>query len=112
MIPLAATAADRLRAAGIPAGVVNARFIKPLDTRLLLEQATSTTFFVTLENGVLAGGFGSALQEALTTHGRTNAVLRFGWPDVVIGQGSTTSLMQAHGLTPENVVHQVRCAII
>ncbi len=111
MLPLAVAAADLLRHAGVATGVVNARFIKPLDTRLLLEQATPQALFVTLENGVVTGGFGSAVQEALAAQGRTNPVRRFGWPDVVIGQGTTASLMTAHGLTPEAVAHQVRCAI-
>jgi 1-deoxy-D-xylulose-5-phosphate synthase len=107
MLPLARAAAVRLRAAGVAAGVVNARFIKPLDTRLLATQAAPQTVFATLENGVVAGGFGSAVQEALAGLGRTNPVLRFGWPDVVIGQGTTASLMAAHGLTPEAVAAKV-----
>jgi len=107
MLPLARAAAVRLRAAGVVAGVVNARFIKPLDTRLLAAQATPQTVFATLENGVVAGGFGSAVQEALAGLGRTNPVLRFGWPDAVIGQGTTASLMAAHGLTPEAVAAKV-----
>ncbi|MFZ4395872.1 MAG: 1-deoxy-D-xylulose-5-phosphate synthase [Kiritimatiellia bacterium] len=107
MLPLACAAATKLRAAGVAAGVVNARFIKPLDTRLLAEQATPQTVFVTLENGVVAGGFGSAVQEALAEQGRTNLVVRCGWPDEVIGQGTTATLMAAHGLTPEAVAARV-----
>jgi len=107
MIPLARAAAAKLRATGVAAGVVNARFIKPLDAHLLAEQATAQTVFVALENGVVAGGFGSAVQEALAGLGRTNPVLRFGWPDEVIGQGTTASLMAAHGLTPEAVAARV-----
>ena len=107
MLPLARAAAGKLRAAGMGVGIVNARFIKPLDTQLLSEQATLQTLFVTLENGAVAGGFGSAVQEALAEQGRTNPVLRFGWPDEVIGQGTTASLMAAHGLTPEAVAAKV-----
>ena len=108
MLPLARAAAQKLRAAGVAAGVVNARFIKPLDTTLLLEQAGAQTIFATLENGVVAGGFGSAVQEALAEQGLTNPVLRFGWPDAIIGQGTTASLMEAHGLTPETVAARVQ----
>lgn len=107
MLPLARAATAKLRAAGVVAGVVNARFIKPLDTRLLAEQAVASTVFVTLENGVVAGGFGSAVQEALAELGRTSLVIRCGWPDEVIGQGTTASLMAAHGLTPEAVAARV-----
>ena len=111
MLPLARAAAQKLRAAGVVAGVVNARFIKPLDTALLLEQAAAGTVFATLENGVVAGGFGSAVQEALADAGRTNPVLRFGWPDAIVGQGTTATLMAAHGLTAEAVAEKVRKAM-
>ncbi|MEI8243512.1 MAG: 1-deoxy-D-xylulose-5-phosphate synthase [bacterium] len=107
MLPLACATAARLRVAGVAAGVVNARFIKPLDTRLLADQAGAGAVFITLENGVVAGGFGSAVQEALSGMGRTNPVHRCGWPDEVIGQGTTASLMAAHGLTPEAVAARV-----
>ena len=108
MLPLARTAAANLRAAGMAAGVVNARFVKPLDVKLLTEQAKSGAVFAVLENGVMAGGFGSALQEALPQTGCVNPVLRFGWPDEIIGQGTTASLMAAHGLTPEAVAEKIR----
>jgi 1-deoxy-D-xylulose-5-phosphate synthase len=111
MVPLARAAAEKLRAAGVAAGVVNARFIKPLDSGLLAAQAATQAVFVTLENGVVAGGFGSAVQETLAAAGCTNPVLRTGWPDEIIGQGTTTSLMAAHGLTPEAVAEKVTKAI-
>lgn len=110
MLPLACAAARQLRAAGVVAGVVNARFIKPLDTQLLAEQAATPAIVATLENGAVAGGFGSAVQEALTEQGCANPVLRFGWPDAIIGQGTTTSLMAAHGLTPDAVAAKVLVA--
>jgi 1-deoxy-D-xylulose-5-phosphate synthase len=108
MLPLARATAVRVRAAGAPAGVVNARFVKPLDAGLLHEQAASGSVFATLENGVVAGGFGSAVQEALAEEGAPNLVMRFGWPDAIVGQGTTASLMQAHGLTPENLAARIR----
>jgi 1-deoxy-D-xylulose-5-phosphate synthase len=107
MLPLACAAAQVLRGAGIAAGVVNARFVKPLDVRLLNEQAATGAVFATIENGVRAGGFGSALQEALAEQARANAVLRFGWPDAFVEQGTTAGLMAAHGLTAPQVAGQV-----
>ena len=112
MLPLAQAAAQILRAAGRAAGVVNARFIKPLDTQLLVEQAATQAIFATLENGVVAGGFGSAVQEALADAGYNNPVMRFGWPDAVVGQGTTASLMAAHGLTPEAVAQKIQRASV
>ncbi len=112
MLPLAVAAAQRVRAAGTLAGVVNARFIKPLDVNLLTAQARSgRTVFATLENGVVAGGFGSAVQEALAGQGLHNTVLRFGWPDRFIEQGTTATLMAAHGLTAEAVAAKVMAEV-
>jgi 1-deoxy-D-xylulose-5-phosphate synthase len=111
MVPLACAAAAKLRAAGLAAGVVNARFIKPLDQALLQQQAAAGARFATLENGALAGGFGSAVQEALAAAGHANPVLRFGWPDEIIGQGTTATLLAAHGLTAEAVSERVRQAL-
>jgi 1-deoxy-D-xylulose-5-phosphate synthase len=103
MLPLAAAAAARLRAQGQAAGVVNGRFIKPLDRALLARQAPGARLFATLENGVIAGGFGSALQEALSESGFATPVRRFGWPDAFVAQGTSETLRAAHGLTPEAV---------
>ena len=108
MLPVARGAAAQLRAAGLAAGVVNARFVKPLDTALLAEQAIAGAVFATLENGIAAGGFGSALQEAVADLGRPNPVLRFGWPDAIVEQGTTAGLLAAHGLTPEAVARRIR----
>ncbi|MDR2849093.1 MAG: 1-deoxy-D-xylulose-5-phosphate synthase [Verrucomicrobiota bacterium] len=107
MLPLAAATAARLAAAGVRAGVVNARFIKPLDTGLLAEQARGAACFVTLENGAAAGGFGSAVREALAACGFGGPVRVYGWPDEFVGQGTTAQLMADHGLTPERIAEEV-----
>jgi 1-deoxy-D-xylulose-5-phosphate synthase len=99
MLPLAHQVADRLQGAGIAAGVVDARFVQPLDRALLRRQAPGARLFATLENGALAGGFGSALQEALSADGCGVPVRSFGWPDAIVEQGTTESLRSAHGLT-------------
>lgn len=108
MLPLACAAAQIVRQAGIAAGVVNARFVKPLDKQLLAEQAVAGVVFATLENGITTGGFGSALQEALAAQERTNAVMRFGWPDVFVEQGTTSGLLANHNLTAPQVAAQVQ----
>jgi 1-deoxy-D-xylulose-5-phosphate synthase len=107
MLPLACAAAQMVRQAGGAAGVVNARFVKPLDTRLLAEQAAGGAIFATLENGVVAGGFGSALQEALAEREAANPVIRFGWPDAFVEQGTTPGLMARHNLTAPQVAARV-----
>ncbi len=99
MLPLAAEVADLLQAQGIAAGIVDPIFIKPLDSQLLLQQAATARAVVTLENGALQGGFGSAVGEQLAAAGAMVTLLSFGWPDQVIGQGTTASLREAVGLT-------------
>ncbi len=107
-VPVACETAARLRGRGVAAGVVNARFIKPMDRDRLRLQANPGSLFVTLENGSVAGGFGSALAEELDTLGVSDVrVLRFGWPDAFIPQGTSAGLREQFGLTPE----ALECAI-
>jgi 1-deoxy-D-xylulose-5-phosphate synthase len=107
MLPLACETAGLLRAAGVRCGVVNARFIKPLDTARLWAQARQGARFMTLENGAVAGGFGAAVREALAAGGYDAPVHACGWPDEFVGQGTTQQLMQDHGLTPERLAQEV-----
>lgn len=106
-VPLACETAGRLAAAGVRAGVVNARFIKPLDTELLAKHASEATLLVTLENGAVSGGFGSAVREALATRGSTLPVRAYGWPDVFIGQGTSRQLMEEYGLAPDRLAEEI-----
>ncbi|MDD5706738.1 MAG: 1-deoxy-D-xylulose-5-phosphate synthase [Kiritimatiellae bacterium] len=110
MLPLALSAAEHLRARGISLGVVDARFVKPLDLSLLRMQAPVARCFATLENGVMAGGFGSAIQEALAAEGFAVPVRVFGWPDAIVGQGTTDSLRLAHGLTARSIAEAIASA--
>jgi len=106
MIPVAEKAAEILQAKGISAGVVNARFIKPLDLSLLERQAKTARIFVTIENGVVSGGFGSGVEEALLASGFRGNVHKFGWPDEFVTHGRTDILMQKYGLTPEAIADE------
>ena len=110
MLPLAAEVAAVLAGTPLEPGIVDPRFIKPLDAARLREQAPGTRLFVTLENGTVAGGFGSALQEALAAAGFAVPVLILGWPDEVIGQGTTATLRARHGLTAEIIADRIRRA--
>ena len=99
------------RLAGEPrlsVGVVNARFVKPLDRALLLRQAAAVPLLVTLEDHVIDGGFGSAVVEALQEAGAGTAVERIGWPDRFIDHGSSVAgLRAAHGLAPDDLHRRV-----
>jgi 1-deoxy-D-xylulose-5-phosphate synthase len=89
-------------------GVVNARFVKPLDRNLLLSHAAVVPLLVTMEDHVLAGGFGSAVLEALQEADCPALVERIGWPDKFIEHGSSVEqLRAAHGLSPDDIFRRV-----
>ena len=105
-VPKALEVARILGEQGISAGVVNARLVKPVDVELLRRQVAAGAQIVTLENGALAGGFGSAVQEALPEA----SVIRFGWPDTFVAQGTIGELEAAHGLTAQQIATRL-CAM-
>lgn len=79
---------DVLSKTGAKIGVVNARFVKPLDEDLLKECAAKYDTIVTLEDHVVSGGFGSAVMEALSRNGICKKVVMLGWPDKFIPHGT------------------------
>ena len=108
MVQPALEAAQLLQAKGIAAGVVNMRFAKPLDEELLLEHAQRYHKIVTLEEGVLAGGVGSAVLEALDDHellGKCD-VLRLGIPDEFVMHGDKKLLLRDLGLDLPAIVQK------
>ena len=85
-------------------GVVNARFVKPLDRALLLSHAACIPLLVTMEDHVLAGGFGGAVLEALQDADCPTAVERIGWPDKFIEHGTSVEVLRAsYGLSPDDI---------
>jgi 1-deoxy-D-xylulose-5-phosphate synthase len=109
MIGEALKIAERLQVEeNLSVGVVNARFIRPLDRTLLLSQATVVPLIVTLEDHVLAGGFGSAVLEALQESECSTPVERIGWPDKFVEHGSTVDILRAaYGLSPEDMYRRI-----
>ncbi|MBL4576579.1 MAG: 1-deoxy-D-xylulose-5-phosphate synthase, partial [Opitutaceae bacterium] len=93
-------AAELRKEENVSVGVVNARFVKPLDKKRLLDQAEKASLFVTLEDHVITGGFGSALIETLQAAGLNTPVERIGWPDKFVEHGSSVQVLrEAHGLS-------------
>ncbi len=107
-VPTAVEAAEILADEGIAATVVNARFAKPLDEELILDLARRVGRFVTIEEGVAAGGFGSAVLELLARHGLTCPVTVLGIPDTFVDHGKPADLRTECGLTAANVAAQAR----
>ena len=94
--------------------VADARFAKPLDGELVERLAAEHDLLVTVEENVLAGGFGSAVLEHLADRDllRDTRVLRFGLPDRYVTHGKPALLREEVGLTPEAVAERVAQAVL
>ncbi len=107
MTALARELGARLGRDGYSAAVINPRFVKPLDRELLETYARRVAAFVTFEDHVKMGGFGSAVIEALEDMGSKIPVVRIGWPDKFIEHGKVDDLRAKYGLTVEAAQAQV-----
>ena len=107
MTELAQQLAARLEREGYSAAVINPRFIKPLDSELIASFAGRVAAFVTFEDHVKMGGFGSAVIEALDELGSKIPVVRIGWPDHFIEHGKVDELRAKYGLTVDAAFEQV-----
>ena len=90
------------------ATVANMRFIKPLDSALVLELAASHDLLVTVEEGCIMGGAGSAVAEALAAAGVVRPLLQLGLPDRFIDHGDATQLLASCGLDAAGIAASVR----
>jgi 1-deoxy-D-xylulose-5-phosphate synthase len=106
MVETAEKAAVDLRTKGLSVGVVNARWVKPLDSRII-EWAASAGHVVTLEDNVVAGGFGAAVMEAFSGAGLVKEVTCIGVPDHFLPFGSAADIAESIGLDPDSVVSRV-----
>jgi 1-deoxy-D-xylulose-5-phosphate synthase len=110
MVYPAMQAAEILSEHGIEATVVNARFVKPLDTELILPLAKQIGRVVTLEEGCVMGGFGSAVAEAMLDHNVLVPIIRIGVPDILVDHAKAEESMAQLGLTPPQIAERVRLA--
>ncbi len=92
--------------------IVNARFIKPLDEKLLLTLCESHKDIITIEEGILTGGFGSAVSDLLHDKNQNNKLIRFGIPDSFINHGTRNELLQEVGLTIDNLISTIKNQIV
>ncbi len=91
----------------LEASLANMRFVKPLDETLLLELADNHQWLVTIEDGVVAGGAGSAVMEVLQRHGRHNPVLQLGLPDCFQEQATRDELLREAGLDADTILQRI-----
>ncbi len=99
--------AEILHEHGIEATVINARFAKPLDTELILPLAVKIGRVVTLEEGCLPGGFGSAVAEALLDAGIAVPLTRIGIPDILVDHATPEQSKVSLGLTPAQMAERI-----
>ncbi|WP_239350268.1 1-deoxy-D-xylulose-5-phosphate synthase [Snodgrassella communis] len=91
----------------IDAAVADMRFVKPLDTELLLQLVAEYDYLVTLEENSQIGGAGSAVLEVLAQYKQNKPVLTLGIPDVVTGHGDTTQVLDQIGLSADKIRQQI-----
>jgi 1-deoxy-D-xylulose-5-phosphate synthase len=107
----ALAAAEELHGREIAVTVADARFAKPIDAGLMAQLAAEHDLLVTVEEGVLAGGFGSAVWETLNETGAAPRILRVGLPDRYVTHGKPALLHEEVGFTAERITERVAAAI-
>ena len=108
MLPEAVRLAEMLEREGVSAAVINPRFTKPIDHDCVAEFGGRCGLFITFEDHVLAGGFGSAVMETLNELEVQIPVVRIGWPDLFIEHGKVDALHLKYGLTAEAALEKAR----
>jgi 1-deoxy-D-xylulose-5-phosphate synthase len=101
MVAEAEKLAKLLEREGQSVAVINARFAKPLDAACVAKYGKRCGLLITMEDHVLAGGFGSAVLESLNAQEIDVPVVRVGWPDEFIEHGKPDELREKYGLTPQ-----------
>jgi 1-deoxy-D-xylulose-5-phosphate synthase len=104
-------AADILESHGISVTVADARFAKPIDAGLAAQLAAEHDLLVTVEEGVLAGGFGSAVWETLSDAGLSPRILRVGLPDRYVTHGAPKLLHEEVGFTGPRIAERIEAAV-
>ena len=107
MYETAIEAKEKLEKLGHSVALINPRFIKPLDADLILTYAKKCKIVCTMEDHVLANGFGASVMELLSDHEIKTPVKRIGWPDDFVDHGKEEQLREQHGLTADNAISLV-----
>jgi 1-deoxy-D-xylulose-5-phosphate synthase len=108
MVAEAEKLATLLAAEGQSVAVINARFAKPVDSACIANFGRRCGLLITMEDHVLAAGFGSAVLECLNAQEIDVNVVRVGWPDEFIEHGKVENLRSKYGLTAEAALERVR----
>lgn len=112
MVEISLKAADILKNNGIDAEVINARFVKPLDSKLILDSVSKTKAVVTIEDNTVTGGFGSSVLELLNEHEMFVKTKVLGYPDQPILHGSKNDLVRKYKLDAESIANTIKSFLI
>ena len=109
MVDSSLRAVELLQKSGLNPTIVNCRFVKPLDEKLLLQVTESHQILITIEEGTLVGGFGSAINDWLTDNCISPIRLRrLGVPDSFIEHGNRDKLLELVSLDPQGIAAAIR----
>lgn len=107
LVETALTVAEMLKEKGLAVGVINARFVKPLDEDLILEQITEVKLVATIEENVKIGGFGSGVLELMAEKQVLKPVIQFGIPDWFIRFASRGDQLEMAGLDAASIFQKL-----
>lgn len=105
MVSYACEVADILKKDGINAEVINARFLKPLDTKTIIKSLEKTNKLITIEDNDIYGGLATTIKNNLT---KTYPTLSFGYPDEYIKHGTVNEIEKKYGLDPESIYKKIK----
>lgn len=111
MVDEAVNAAIALEQQGLSIGVMDGRFVKPLDSDLIVDLSEQAPFIITVEENALQGGFGAAILELLSDRRLNVPVVRMGIPDEFVGQGSQEELREQLGLNVDGLCRAVKSMV-
>jgi 1-deoxy-D-xylulose-5-phosphate synthase len=107
MVETALKVADLLSKKGIHAEVINGRFVKPLDARMILESVVKTKALATIEDNCIKGGFGSSILELISKNSMKVKTSTFGFPNIPITHGSREEIFEKYGLDAATISHDI-----
>ena len=107
MVAKAENVAKSLAEEGINAEVINARFLKPFDTKTIIKSIEKTKHVVTIEDGTLEGGLYTKVLETMNKEKIYGEVTPFGYPDKFIKHGTVEEIEKIYGLDEENIIRTV-----
>ena len=110
MVEVAGEASERLDMQGVSCAVINARWVKPVDPRIV-DWARAHRVVLTVEDNVGTGGFGGAVLEALAPHGLAGRVRMLALPDAFLPQGKASDILREHGLDAAGIARAVYEAV-